>query len=46
MKKFIKSFISVVTVMCLLISVFTFNVSAASVSVSGGASTRLAKLSV
>lgn len=36
MKKFIKSFLSVVTVICLLISVFTFNVSAASVSVSGG----------
>ena len=36
MKKTIKSFLSVITVFFLIISVFTFNVSAASVSVSGG----------
>ncbi len=37
MKKYIKSLISVLTVICLAVSVFAFNVSAASVSVSGGA---------
>ena len=36
MKKIIKSLISAVTVLCLAVSVFTLNVSAASVSVSGG----------
>ncbi len=35
MKKLIKSFFSVLTALCLIIPVFTFNVSAASVSVSG-----------
>ena len=36
MKKHIKSIFSVMIVVCILMTIFTFNVSAASVSISGG----------
>ena len=36
MKKHIKSIFSIVVVVCILMTIFTFNVSAASVSISGG----------